>query len=93
MSLLSALCKIFAWVLKVFKLVVKAVAEAIKIVLDAVVDVLDTLLQAVSNSVFGGGLGKIILWGLLGYGLLAYLTDDEEERNESNQASVNQGSK
>lgn len=89
MSLLSALCKIFAWVLKVFKLVVQAVAEAIKVVLEAVVDVLDTLLKAVSDSVFGGGLGKTILWGLLGYGLFVYLTDDEEKRNGSNQASVN----
>lgn len=89
MSLLSALCRIFAWVLKVFKLVVQTVAEAIKVVLEAVVDVLDTLLEAVSDSVFGGGLGRTILWGLLGYGLFVYLTDDKEERNGSNQASFN----
>lgn len=89
MSLLSGLCKIFAWILKVFKLVVTAVAEAIKIVLEATVDVLDTLLQAISDSGFGSGIGKTIPWGLLGYGLFVFVTGDKEENNASKQTSVN----
>lgn len=78
MSLLSALCKIFVWILKVFKLVVEAIAEAIKVVFTAVVDVLDTLLDSVSESIFGGGLGKTVLWGFLAFGAYMYLTKDED---------------
>lgn len=88
MSLLSALCKIFVWILKVFKLVVEAIAEAIKIVFTAVVDVLDTLLDSVSESIFDGGLGKTVLWGFLAFGLYMFLTKDEERSDGIHQTPV-----
>lgn len=88
MSLLSALCKIFVWILKVFKLVVKAIAEAIKVVLTAVVDVLDTLLDSVSESIFGGGLGKTVFWGFLAFGVYMFLTKDEDRSDGVSQTPV-----
>lgn len=78
MSLTSAICKIFAFVLKLFKLVVGAIAEAIKIILTAVVDVLDTLLDTIGETLFNGS----SLFVLLGLGLFLFLGlgGDNEER-------------
>lgn len=85
MSLSSAICKLFTFVLKLFKLVVTAIAEAVKMVVTAVVDVLDTLVSSVADAFFGGS--SLLTIGVVGF--VAYLLlSKKEEKYESARPSV-----
>lgn len=83
MSILSTICKIFAFVLKVFKLVVEAVAEAVKLVLTALVDVLDTLLESIGENILSGSSLWVLLLG--GAGLIYFMSKKEDKASERNE--------
>lgn len=87
------LCKIFRFALDLFSNVVTVVAEAVKLIGSAAVDVLDELFEAggdLFSSILGSP-GKLVMFGLLGYGAYVLLTNDDEsdEKSSGNGVAAN----
>lgn len=79
MSLLSTICRVFAFVLQLFKAVVRMVSEAAKIVASAAVDVLDTVVSGVS-AIVGKSFGKLLPLILIGGAAYLLLKQSEKDK-------------
>lgn len=78
---MSALCKIFQFVLNIFEQVLNVVVSALKMVADAAVDVLSEIVSAAGNAL--GISGNTFLWIGLGFGLWFFM------KREGNKGGTN----
>lgn len=78
---MSALCKIFQFVLNIFEQVLNVVVTALKMVADAAVDVLSEIVSAAGQAL--GISGNTFLWIGLGFGLWFFM------KREGNKGGVN----
>lgn len=72
---MSALCKIFQFVLNIFEQVLNVVVSALKMVADAAVDVLSEIVSAAGSAL--GISGSTFLWLGLGFGLWFFMKRDK----------------